>query len=424
MAGSSFGLLSVVPRSVKGWLEKKGHIVPTWKLRFFVLDERRRQLRYGSSETNAEYEPAGVCTVHGATSVADRPGRRPHRIDIDAQSQFKGRFTLSVAAQTVEEKQRWLKALAPSRVRQGMADPAHARQSDASREGGRDLASANVVISASKVGRKCRVLALHGAGVNDKLFTVQLHELRQALSASGKESEIIALRAPHEVCSANVPGGTALDGGRYSWWSVAPGAKPITCAGASDGNGASAAIAAEVATSFAAIIHKLQTQGPFDVLLGFSQGATAIAALTALAHAAHQQGTAARSAASHPHFGQLIGTLQGMRPWPLPVLLCGQAVRAEQWGTWMDELDGIPSRSVHVLSPVDEAYSSGVELLERFQSRAAPGSCTLLEHDEGHEMPVGKAQATKIVAVNAHTMPAPFYPSLSTAILHALRPYY
>ena len=113
-----------------------------------------------------------------------------------------------------------------------------------------------------------------------------------------------------------------------------------------------------------------------------------------------------------------------MRPWPLPVFLCGQAIRADQWGTWVDELDGIPSRSVHVLSPEDETYSSGVELLERFQSRAAPGSCTLVEHGEGHKLPTGEARATKIEAVNKYTMPAPFYLSLSAAIVHALRPYY
>ena len=305
--------------------------------------------------------------MHGATSVADRPGRRPHRIDIDAQSQFKGRFTLCVAAQTIEEKQRWLTALAPQSAGQGMADAASARQSDASTEGSHDLASASVAISASTAGRKCRVLALHGTGVNDKVFKAKLHKLQQALGASGKESEMIVLRAPHEMCPSHVPDSATLDGGRYYWLSRGAGAEQMTCAGASDGNGASALIAAEVATSFAAIIHEMKTQGPFDVLLGFSQGATAVAALTALAHAAHQQGTAATSAASQPHFRQLIGALQGMRPWPLPVFLCGQAIRADQWGTWVDELDGIPSRSVHVLSPEDETYSSGVELLERFR---------------------------------------------------------
>eukprot|EP00937_MAST-01D_sp_MAST-1D-sp2_P000639 g639.t1 len=354
-------------------------MVPTWKLRFFVLDLRSRQLRYGASQADAEYAAIGICTVHGASSVVDRPGKRQHRIDIDAQSQSKGRYTLSIAADTLEAKRRWLTALCRSGDRAGASD------------GGADAKVPRSVVAAGRGARKCRILAFHGAGTTPEVFEWQSEQLRRALGARGVQVDFVFLRAPHEAPAAHAMFESMFRGPFAAWWP-----EDLERAGASSDD-----VVAAAAISLASAARALHQQGPFDALLGFSQGATTIAALTALAHAVQQGGAAGAAAASHPQLGAAAAQLANLRPWPLCVLVCGKAISGDRWGRWLDDVAGMPSRSVHVLSPTDAVYSSGLELLGRFKARTAPGSCTLLEHGEGHALPAADAQVTKIEAAEA-----------------------
>ena len=101
--------------AVTGWLEKKGHnsfLVDSWERRFFIFDPRARTIQYGASEAEARTKPRGVATLGAVRDVADRGGKRANRVDFEAQSPQKGRFTLAVAAASLQEKQRWLAATA------------------------------------------------------------------------------------------------------------------------------------------------------------------------------------------------------------------------------------------------------------------------------------------------------------------------
>ena len=106
---------------MSGWLEKKGHVFPSWKRRYFVFDPVRRILTYSSMPPRgtAAESPLGVCDVRGAFDVADRPGKRPNRLDVDVSSSAKGgQYILSVSAASAAEKAAWFDALATEDQRQ------------------------------------------------------------------------------------------------------------------------------------------------------------------------------------------------------------------------------------------------------------------------------------------------------------------
>ena len=103
---------------MSGWMEKKGYRFTSWKHRFFVYDPDTRTLRYGSTPTEASSQPLGVCSVTGAFDVCNRLGKRQNRIDVDAYSDSKGRYTLSVSARSAAEKEAWFNSLATETQRQ------------------------------------------------------------------------------------------------------------------------------------------------------------------------------------------------------------------------------------------------------------------------------------------------------------------
>eukprot|EP00937_MAST-01D_sp_MAST-1D-sp2_P002663 g2663.t1 len=106
---------------VRGVLEKKGYrggtVSDSWKKRFFVYDPNTGLLKYGADEAAAFTQPLGQCTVNGvAGDVADRSGKRQNRFDLDCHNAEKGAYCLQVSAQSFADKQRWMSALAGTKV--------------------------------------------------------------------------------------------------------------------------------------------------------------------------------------------------------------------------------------------------------------------------------------------------------------------
>ncbi|XP_062448565.1 esterase OVCA2 [Rhea pennata] len=114
--------------------------------------------------------------------------------------------------------------------------------------------------------RLLRLLGLHGYRQNERRFRERTGALRKALRG---RVELVALSAPHPV-----PGGDGdSDDDPRGWWFSGPGTFEAQ---------EEAAAPAGLEESLAAVAAALAERGPFDGLLGFSQGAALAAMVCAL----------------------------------------------------------------------------------------------------------------------------------------------
>jgi len=117
---------------------------------------------------------------------------------------------------------------------------------------------------------KLRILALHGYMQSDVIFSAKLGSLRKGFK---KEIDFTFIRAPHKVPSNNESEKNA-DENEYGWWfntedHVFKATVPSElCVGFDD--------------SIALIEMIFSEQGPFDGILGFSQGAAFVSILCAM----------------------------------------------------------------------------------------------------------------------------------------------
>ncbi|KAG5317621.1 OVCA2 Esterase, partial [Pseudoatta argentina] len=118
---------------------------------------------------------------------------------------------------------------------------------------------------------KLRILTLHGYMQSDVIFSAKLGSLRKGFK---KEIDFTFIRAPHKVPSQNKTGQEDTDENGYGWWfntedHVFKATVPSNlCVGFKD--------------SVAVIEKVLSEQGPFDGILGFSQGAAFVSILCAM----------------------------------------------------------------------------------------------------------------------------------------------
>ena len=98
--------------SKTGMLEKRGQWRRNWNFRFFQLDGC--ELRYFEPGSAAgapgerAAEPLGRVVVLGVSGLPDRPGKRPHRLNIACH----GGRVLAVAAHSAQAKDDWAAAFA------------------------------------------------------------------------------------------------------------------------------------------------------------------------------------------------------------------------------------------------------------------------------------------------------------------------
>ncbi|XP_031412342.1 esterase OVCA2 [Meleagris gallopavo] len=134
-------------------------------------------------------------------------------------------------------------------------------------EGGRKCRSLPAVAGTMSEGRPLRLLALHGYRQSERRFRQRTGALRKALRG---RAELVALDAPHLV-----PGSEdeTSDDPPRGWWFSRPGTFEASEA---------ADRPTGLEESLEAVARALEERGPFDGLLGFSQGAALAAMVCAL----------------------------------------------------------------------------------------------------------------------------------------------
>jgi hypothetical protein len=97
-------------QSVQGVLYKRGHNVKNWKKRYFVLGADNKTVAYYSDKELRVRK--GSVTVTKVFDLPDRKDKRPFRFDfIGHQDGMEDEITLCVAAQSVDEKYKWIQAV-------------------------------------------------------------------------------------------------------------------------------------------------------------------------------------------------------------------------------------------------------------------------------------------------------------------------
>ncbi|CAL1676716.1 unnamed protein product [Lasius platythorax] len=118
---------------------------------------------------------------------------------------------------------------------------------------------------------KLRILALHGYMQSDVIFSAKLGSLRKGFK---KEIDFTFIRAPHKVPSNNEISEENADENEYGWWFN------------TEDHVFKATVPSELCVGFddsIALIEKIfSEQGPFDGILGFSQGAAFVSILCAM----------------------------------------------------------------------------------------------------------------------------------------------
>ncbi|XP_025961439.2 esterase OVCA2 [Dromaius novaehollandiae] len=195
-------------------------------------------------------------------------------------------------------------------------------------------------------GRPLRLLGLHGYRQNERRFRERTGALRKALRG---RVELVALSAPHPV-----PGGGDSDDDPRGWWFSGPGTFEAQ---------EEAAAPAGLEESLAAVAVALAERGPFDGLLGFSQGA----ALAAMACALRARGD--------PRF-----------PVTFAILVAGFASRAPAHGHFYQQPIALPT--LHVVGDADAVIPPRLSQ-ELAQCFVEP---VILTHPGGHFVPAAAPQ--------------------------------
>ena len=291
--------------------------------------------------------------------------------------------------------------------------------------------------------RPKRLLCLHGRRTNDGVMKYQTAQLKRYLAKTEpfREVELVFANGPHAgPTPADPMVGQMFRGPYYEWWDSRQGA-----AGEYVYEGAAAALRGLVAV--------LRERGPFDGIVGFSQGAIVATVLTALRQAAGDAGAAPpgagagagagaaaggggdnggggaeqrmRAVPSLAPLAALLPELRAVPRWPLVLLFSGLVPRAAGWAAALWPAgEPLDVASVHVVSKEDFVFASGMELVQVFSERrpapavaaAAEGGGggggsggggagatstaagdvwrAVVQHDQGHRFPTATAKVS------------------------------
>lgn len=233
------------------------------------------------------------------------------------------------------------------------------------------------------MARPLRVLCLHGFRTNKRVMSDQTLELQALL---GPAAEFVSLNAPTEAegeAEALVEFAYKDHRPFYEWWhqrlpngegikDAAMAAKAIQEA---TKDGGSAFIPYDgLDESIALLNDAIEARGPFDVLLGFSQGSV-MATILSMWHWKHRQ----------------------QQPWKLNLCFNGyQSYGLNAQYLFQDKAgqrDLVPFPSVHVLGKKDPLYSEGLLQAQMYADGVDSRNNALklvLEHEGGHRLPSSK----------------------------------
>jgi predicted esterase len=216
--------------------------------------------------------------------------------------------------------------------------------------------------------KKLRVLCLHGHRTNAKVMINQTKGLRAALGDD--VAEFVYLDAPNLARGPTDPVVElhhANDAPFYEWWDVLP-----------------AEVDYDVETKWTYMLQhheetlefvaaKMKEHGPFDVVVGFSQGAVLLTLLSMLYVQNH-----------------------GERLWKVCVCAGGVPVRGAQFRHLFETPDGrnllVPFPSIHMVGENDPLKDESIELADMFDSHCtayptSPLRKMVVYHDGGHKFP-------------------------------------
>ncbi|KAJ5699006.1 Serine hydrolase FSH [Penicillium macrosclerotiorum] len=207
-----------------------------------------------------------------------------------------------------------------------------------------------------------RFLCLHGASTNGEIFEIQTGGLRQKLEKDGHRFTFMNGRLPSQV-EEGLEG--VVDGPFYSHYPRDP-----------------ALPSADVLEAFEHVQRIIDTEGPFDAVIGFSQGA-------ALASAMLVHHTKTNPAAPPPF--RVAVFLCGGRPWNSS----GMAYVEPQPDTY---LINIPT--AHVVGKLDPLYEQGLVL----HALCEPSKAKFYDHGSKHMVPFDQKNTDEMVKIIEETI--------------------
>eukprot|EP00457_Paulinella_chromatophora_P013886 gb/GEZN01014243.1/.p1 GENE.gb/GEZN01014243.1/~~gb/GEZN01014243.1/.p1 ORF type:complete len:279 (-),score=44.91 gb/GEZN01014243.1/:126-962(-) len=206
--------------------------------------------------------------------------------------------------------------------------------------------------SIASAKKKRRVLCLHGFRTSGEVLKWQLSFLLKRLhEKSGTHWEFSYLDAP--LPASGTTDAMIMEifgtGPYYEWWNAEKKGEEMVYRGST--------------ATITYVKAYLDKHGPFDALLGFSQGAAVVSVLSALNASQGWHRT-------HPR-----------RQWTFDVLMCGVPAAASEFKSLF--VEPLCTPSLHVLDRMDPVKSRSEELYEVY----AGGRRHRVEKNEGHFPP-------------------------------------
>lgn len=228
--------------------------------------------------------------------------------------------------------------------------------------------------------KKLRVLCLHGFRTNVQVMQDQTRALRQVL---GDTAEFVYLNAPFEAEGESDPmieARYAQSAPFYEWWRLLQLDGELADLNSSETSArARATVAAgtrwymrfgRLDETLEYMDEQLRKHGPFDVVVGFSQGSVLLTVLS-----------------------MLYLKNQNKRWWKLAICVCGIRVGAIECRPLFETPEGkdilVPIPSVHVIGKLDFLYQESHRLVNMYEPFPvdSPTPRIVLEHEEGHKFP-------------------------------------
>lgn len=236
---------------------------------------------------------------------------------------------------------------------------------------------------AAVAARRLRVLGLHGYRTNRHVMLDQTRDLRQAL---GPNAELEFLDGPNEaggLSDAIIETLYAPHKPFYEWWrQIGPDGTDIVdsesarkCLQPTADEGEWYMDYPDADRCIEYVDSAIRSRGPFDVLLGFSQGAI-LSTLLSLWYQQNQQ----------------------PRPWALSICVGGMRVHGRNCRHLCESDHGEPyivaGPSVHIMGKEDAVFKEGHKLVDMYAAGSgSPNEVPhrlVLEHDGAHRFPSAK----------------------------------
>ncbi|KAJ6113329.1 hypothetical protein N7523_006646 [Penicillium sp. IBT 18751x] len=207
-----------------------------------------------------------------------------------------------------------------------------------------------------------RFLCLHGAGTNGEIFEIQTGGLRQKLEQNGHTFKFVNGKLDAAV-ESELEG--VVDGPFYNHYPREP-----------------ALPGARLNEAFEHVLNIIATQGPFDAVMGFSQGAALASALIA-----HQ-------AKAHP---------EQPPPFRAAVFICG-AAPWESAGlkhiTSQPDTYAINIPTAHIVGKMDSLYPDSMKLYKLCE----PSKAAFYDHGSKHMVPFDMKNTEEMTRVIEETI--------------------